>query len=141
VTGYSVTEHVDPADFVGCDAGFIGCLLEDYGGQAALWPLLLVALLILGIVACALAYAENRRDRPGTDVRRDGRARVVAGPVHRDGVWVRVLEIQPGMRRVEVYGVDGWVPAHRDPSHFFTPTRQPAPGRPRTGPPRATPQG
>jgi hypothetical protein len=136
-----VTERVNPADVVGCDAGFLACLLEDYGGQAALWPLLILVLLIIWVVAFALAYWENRRDRPAAATRRDGRARVVAGPEHRDGVWIRLLEIQPGLRRVEVYGPDGWVPAHRDPSHFFAPTRRVTPGQPRRGPPRATPPG
>jgi hypothetical protein len=134
-----VNDVVDPTDVVGCDAGVLACLLEDYGGLAALWLLVIVALLSVWAVAFVLAYAENRRDRRAATGRRDGRAHVVAGPVHRDGAWVRVLEIQPGLRRVEVYGPDGWVPAHRYPSHFFAPTRQPAPGRPRSGPPRATP--
>jgi len=132
-------EDLDATEVVGCDAGVLLCLLREHGSEAALWLFVVLGLMTAGVMAVALAYVENRRERPARETRRDGRARVVAGPVHRDGVWIRLLEVRPGVRRFEVYGVGGWVPVHRDPSQFFAPTRRMAPGRRRSGPPRAMP--
>jgi hypothetical protein len=126
-------------DVVGCDAGVLACLFESWGGTAVTWLLILFVMVILGVIPWALAYVEYRRDRPRTSQRKPPYARVIAGPALRDGAWIRLLELGPGLRRIEVYGPDGWVLAHRNVSEFFAATRRPSPGRPRSGPARVGP--
>ena len=46
------------------------------------------------------------------------RKRILSGPVHTDGVWVRLVEDERGRRLVEVLGRGDWTSSTRDLSHF-----------------------
>jgi hypothetical protein len=84
--------------------------LSDYLPWALGIAILLSAL--GGTVLGALALREERARRRAP---RGRGARVVEGPLQRDGEWVRLIELADGRRRLEVLGPQGWEPADRRP--------------------------
>lgn len=86
--------------------GYFTILAIAFGGSVA----------IGGLVGSWIAIVGLRRNQyVGRVPRAKGRAVVIAGPVHEDGTWARMVE-EDGQRRMEVLGPDGWKSVGRDPA-------------------------
>ena len=72
------------------------------------------ACVVLGVVLAvsfSVVVARRERARPA---RPERRLRVLSGPVHTDGVWVRLVEDERGRRVVEVLDRGTWRATTRD---------------------------
>ena len=80
-------------------------------GYAPWGTLLSVFAVVGGTVAAAAFLILVVGPAPRRSVVRAPRtARVVEGPVRRDGVWLRLVEFPDGRRRVEFLGPQHWTP-------------------------------
>jgi hypothetical protein len=115
------SETAEPdAVFAPVDACFDdspGCLQRRIFGYLKIIVLALGGSVAVGGLAGAwIAMVGLRREQDaGRRPRPKGRAIVVAGPVHEDGTWARMVE-EDGQRRMEVLGPDGWRAVGRDPA-------------------------
>jgi uncharacterized membrane protein len=88
--------------------------LVDYMVPATLVLAVCVALGFLLAISVSVLLA--RFDRARAPSRR--RKRIVSGPVHTDGAWVRLVEDDQGRRVVEVLQGVNWRPTTRDLAQF-----------------------
>jgi hypothetical protein len=105
-------------------SGAFACAFATLDEAAGWLALVLAGGIVLAAVGGAVVAAWERRAarREVARLAAGGRpsrgapaGRVVAGPVHEDGVWLRIVEMRDGHRRVEVLGARGWEPTERDP--------------------------
>jgi hypothetical protein len=96
------------------DDGF-ACSLRQLVDYMALLILALGACVALGfILAVGVWLAGAHRERRRGASRGERRApRVVLGPVHTDGTWVRLVEDAHGRRMIEILDGGRWKPASR----------------------------
>ncbi|HXJ36122.1 MAG TPA: hypothetical protein VMS22_18980 [Candidatus Eisenbacteria bacterium] len=71
--------------------------------------------LLLAVSVSVLSARFERRRGPITPRRR----RLVSGPIHTDGTWVRLVEDERGRRTVEVLEGANWRPSTRDLTHLL----------------------
>jgi hypothetical protein len=81
---------------------------------------ILAVAVLLGIgfllgVSFSVVSARLERARPA---RRRAHKRIVSGPVHTDGTWVRLVEDEDGRRVIEVLDGTEWRPSTRGLSQF-----------------------
>lgn len=112
------------------DDGF-ACTMQwlvDYSFGSVLVVGLCIALGFAGAVVVALVMARSER-KPPRPVR--PRKRILFGPVHSDGTWVRLVEDERGGRAIEVWRGRAWRTSSSDLSHLFldVPVAPPAASR------------
>jgi hypothetical protein len=94
------------------DDGF-ACSLRQLVHYMVPLTLALGACVVLGFilaVGASLAWAHRERRRGVSRAERPA-PRVVSGPVHTDGTWVRLVEDDHGRRMIEILDGDRWKPA------------------------------
>ena len=100
------------------DDGF-ACTMQwlvDYSYGSIVLVGACVALGFAGAVVVAVVTARNER-QPLRPVR--PRKRILSGPVHSDGAWVRLVEDERGRRGIEVWRGRAWRASSSDLSHLF----------------------
>ena len=79
--------------------------------------LVLAVCVALGcLLAISVSVLLARFDRSKAPARR--RKRIVSGPIHTDGAWIRLVEDEQGRRVVEVLEGVNWRPTTRDLAPF-----------------------
>ncbi|MCW5892736.1 MAG: hypothetical protein KIT14_19665 [bacterium] len=121
----AIFEPVEP-----CHDDSPGCFQRRIFGYFTIFVLAFGGSVVTGgVVGTWIAMVGLRRNQ---HVGRVPRARrppvVIAGPVHEDGTWARMVE-EDGQRRMEVLGPDGWKSAGRDPSRMMMAMRLAGSGR------------
>lgn len=117
----AIFEPVEP-----CHDDSPGCLQRRIFAYFTIFALAFAGSVVVGGLAGTwIAMAGLRRDQHVGRVPhpRGGQARerrrpkpvVIAGPVHEDGTWARMVE-EDGQRRMEVLGPDGWTAVAHDPA-------------------------
>jgi hypothetical protein len=118
VFGDWTTALVGFAGDAACAEGSLICGLVDAFDSTVVWVALLLFCVALGFVLAlsfAVVSARLERARGGA---RASRRRLLSGPVHTDGAWVRLVEDERGRRVVEVLTDGGWTPSTRSLSQF-----------------------
>ena len=90
--------------------------LVDYMVPATLAVAACVALGFMMAVWFALIAARLERSRKPAP--RRAKRRLLSGPTHSDGAWVRLVEDEQGRRTIEVLEGATWRPATRDLTRF-----------------------
>jgi hypothetical protein len=108
----AIFEPIEP-----CHDDTPGCLQRRIFGYLTIFVVAFTASVIVGgVVGTWIAMVDLRRSRSvGRTPRKKAPAVVIAGPVHEDGTWARMVE-EDGQRRMEVLGPDGWKSVGRDPA-------------------------
>lgn len=100
-----------------CSEDTVACTLRSLV-EYLTWSTLVfgvcVALGFLAAIWVSVAMARLER-RPVTARRR----RLVSGPIHTDGTWVRLVEYENGRRVIEVLEGANWRPSDTDLSHLL----------------------
>ena len=100
-----------------CGEGAFICGLVDTFDSAVVWAAALIFCIVLGFVlAVSFAVVSARVERARSTTR--ARRRLLSGPVHSDGAWVRLVEDERGRRIVEVLADGAWTPSTRGLSQF-----------------------
>jgi hypothetical protein len=100
-----------------CADDSVACALRTLVDYMIPATLVLAACVALGFfLAISVAVVRARAERTRAPGRR--RRRVLSGPVHTDGAWVRLVEDDRGRRVVEVLHGVQWVPASHDPARL-----------------------
>ena len=100
-----------------CAEGSFICGLVDAFDSTVVWVALLLFCVALGFVlALSFAVVSSRLERARSA--RGSRRRLLSGPVHTDGAWVRLIEDERGRRVIEVLTDGGWTPSTRSLSQF-----------------------
>jgi hypothetical protein len=109
---------VDVTGDASCTEGSFICGLVDAFDSTVVWLALLLFCMALGFVlALSFAVVSARLER-AQGAARASRRRLLSGPVHTDGAWVRLMEDERGRRVVEVLTDAGWTPSTRGLSQF-----------------------
>lgn len=101
-----------------CTDDGVACALRslvDYMVPLSLVFVAAVAIGTVGALAFSVVSASLERRRGPAPARR----RLLSGPVHTDGTWVRLVEDETGRRLVEVLEGVNWKPSTRDLSQFL----------------------
>jgi hypothetical protein len=117
IFGDWTTGLLDIAGDATCTEGNFICGLVDAFDSTVVWVALLLFCVALGFVLAlsfAVISARLERERGA----RASRRRLLSGPVHTDGAWVRLVEDEHGRRVVEVLTDGGWTPSTRGLSQF-----------------------
>jgi hypothetical protein len=112
----TILDHVIDAP---CDDTGVICSLRWVLDYLTGSLLLLGVCVVLGfVVAMSMALVTARTENRGAP--RPLRKRIVAGPVHTDGAWIRLVEDERGHRMIEVLeGGATWRRSDRDLSHLL----------------------
>ncbi len=109
---------LDAADEGPCLDESVLCYFRTLVDWLLLGVLAFAVLAALGFVlAISLSIVAARAERQREHVRAP-RKRILSGPVHTDGVWVRLVEDERGRRLVEVLDRGDWTSTTRDLSQF-----------------------
>ena len=117
IFGDWTTGLLDLASDASCTEGSFICGLVDAFDSTVVWVAMLLFCVALGFVLAlsfAVVSARLERERGA----RASRRRLLSGPVHTDGAWVRLVEDEHGRRVVEVLTDGGWTPSTRGLSQF-----------------------
>jgi hypothetical protein len=109
---------LDVAPDAPCTEGSFVCVLRtaaDYLILGILAVAVLVGIGFLLAVSVSVVAARLERARQGS---RRARKRILSGPVHTDGTWVRLIEDERGRRVIEVLDGTEWRPSTRGLSQF-----------------------
>jgi hypothetical protein len=109
---------LDVAADVSCGEGSFVCGLRDAFDSVVVWAAALLLCMVIGfLLAVSFAVVSARLERARSAVR-SSRKRLLSGPVHTDGAWVRLVEDERGRRVVEVLADGAWTPSTRGLSQF-----------------------
>jgi hypothetical protein len=118
ISGDWVTGLLDVGADASCAEGTLICGLVDAFDSTVVWAAALIFCVVLGfLLALSFAVVSARLER-ARGAARTGRKRLLSGPVHSDGAWVRLVEDERGRRVVEVLADGVWVPSTRGLSQF-----------------------
>lgn len=97
-----------------CADGSVSCTLRSLVDYLFPLSLVFVACVALGFVLAIwfsiISARLERRRQPLQSTRK----RLLSGPIHTDGAWVRLIEDEHGRRIVEVLEGANWRPATQD---------------------------
>lgn len=97
-----------------CRDDTFACTLRGLVDYMVPATLMFAACVALGLVlALSFSIVSARRER-GPVRPAQARKRILSGPTHTDGVWVRLVEDEAGRRLIEVLDGTAWRPATRD---------------------------
>jgi hypothetical protein len=100
-----------------CNDDTFACTLRTLVDYMVPATLVLAVCVALGcLLALSVSVLLARVERSRGPARR--RKRLLSGPIHTDGVWVRLVEDEQGRRVVEVLEGVNWRPTNRDLAHF-----------------------
>jgi hypothetical protein len=112
------TALVDVAGDAACAEGSLVCGLADAFDMTVVWAAFFLFCVALGFVlALSFAVVSARLER-ARGAARATRRRLLSGPVHSDGAWVRLVEDEHGRRVVEVLADGAWTPSTRGLTQF-----------------------
>ncbi len=118
ILGDWTTRFLDVAADASCSEGSLICGLRDAFDSTVVWAAALLFCIALGfILAVSFAVVSARLERE-RHAARASRKRLLSGPVHTDGAWVRLVEDERGRRVVEVLDNGAWTPSTRGLSQF-----------------------
>jgi hypothetical protein len=125
LTGDLASFLLDVAPEPPCSEGSFVCWLRagfDYALLAAIALAACIALGFLLALSFSVAAARFERSRRPVPARR---RRLLSGPIHSDGTWIRLVEDERGRPIVEVLEGTRWTPSTRGLSQFVAdvPTR------------------
>lgn len=101
-----------------CNDDGVACSLRSLVDYMVPATLVLAACVVLGLVlGLSFSVVAARFERARQPARR-ARKRVLSGPIHTDGTWVRLVEDEAGRRVVEVLDGTAWRAATRDLAPF-----------------------
>lgn len=96
-----------------CHDDTVACALRSLVDYMVPATLFVGACVALGLVlALSVSVVTARRER--VPVRRRRRRRILSGPTHTDGAWVRLVEDDAGQRVIEVLDDGTWRPTARN---------------------------
>jgi len=102
-----------------CTDDSVACTLRSLVDYLVPVSLVFVGGVAIGLlVAMGLSVFSARSERRRGPVR-PHRRRLVSGPIHTDGTWVRLVEDEGGRRTVEVLQGANWRASSRDLSQFL----------------------
>jgi hypothetical protein len=101
-----------------CGEGTFICGLVDAFDSAVVWAAALIFCVGLGFVLAVSFAVVSARVERARSATRASRRRLLSGPVHTDGAWVRLVEDERGRRIVEVLADGAWTPSTRDLAQF-----------------------
>ena len=100
-----------------CNDDTFACTLRTLVDYMVPATLVLATCVALGcLLAISVSVLLARYERARSPARR--RKRLLSGPIHTDGVWVRLVEDEQGRRVVEVLHGVNWRPTSRDLAQF-----------------------
>ena len=100
-----------------CNDDTFACSLRALVDYMVPATLVLATCAVFGfLLAISVALVLARVERSRVPARR--RKRLLSGPIHTDGTWVRLIEDEHGRRVVEVLEGVNWRPTTRDLSGF-----------------------
>jgi hypothetical protein len=112
------TALLDMASDATCNEGTVICGLADAFDSVVVWTAALLLCIAFGFVlALSFAVVSARAER-SRGAARSSKRRLLSGPVHTDGAWVRLVEDERGRRVVEVLADETWTPSTRSLSQF-----------------------
>ena len=102
-----------------CFDDTFACTLRDLVDYMVPATLVLAACVALGfLMAVWFSLLAARLERSRKPVRPRAKRRLLSGPTHSDGAWVRLVEDEHGRRVIEVLEGSKWRPATRDLTQF-----------------------
>ena len=101
-----------------CSDDTVACALRSLVDYMVPATLVLAACVMLGLVlAVSFSIVSARQERAPARRGRSGR-RILSGPIHTDGTWVRLVEDEAGRRMIEVLDGSAWRATTRDLQPF-----------------------